>query len=167
MASQNEAQTKLNLIRNHDIFYHKFTNNGSSNLAVNGSVTPITFKLEGLAVENIILNKIDFIYSTDEIIDVTSFGSVGALANGILINIDGQQVIKCNGDVFLIGSDTNIHSVKITGVTTSIINGNWDLVSSFSNGISTNKTDLYVTIRDNLTGLKFFELSASGIKLGE
>lgn len=166
MASSNEAHTQIKQMRNHDIFYYKFMNNGSSSLAVDGSSTPVMFKLEDIPVTDFILNKIDFLISTDDSIDITNFGDVPSLTNGILFNIDGQQILRSNGDVLLLGTDTSIHSVKIQGSTTSIINGHWNLVETFQNGVVCNKVDLYIEIRDDLTSLDFFEVSASGIKLG-
>lgn len=161
-----QGSTKLSLIRNSDIFYRTFTNNGSKFLNVDGSVTPIRFTLEGLVEDNFILNRIDYIISTDSAIDISSFGNVATLTNGVLFNIDGQQVFKTNGDMLMFGTDNSIHSAKVEGVTTSIINGSWDLSQAFQNGVICKKEDLYIEIRDDLSSLSLFEISASGIKLG-
>lgn len=167
MASSNDAVTEIRQIRNDDIFYVKFMKDGSSNMSVDGSTTSVRFTLETLPVDNFILKRIDFLIATDEAIDITKFGNVPTLANGVIFNIDGQQVIKSNGDMLLVGSDTSIHSVKIQSDTVSILNGNWDMIQTFGNGIVCTKEGLYFEIQDDLSGMDYFQISASGIKLGD
>lgn len=66
-------QTNVNAISNHDIFYTKFKLNGNSALNVNGT-TPKVFTLEDLSMDNIILNRVDFLISAGTDIDLTNFG---------------------------------------------------------------------------------------------
>ena len=56
-------------------------------------------------------------------------------------------------------------SAKIEGTLTSIINGNWSLENSFQNGLIGTKQDLKITINDDLSSIKYFQVTASGIKL--
>lgn len=56
-------------------------------------------------------------------------------------------------------------SVKITGITSSIIDGHWDIGQSFGNGLVCTKDDLKLTVRDNLSTLQYFQMAVSGIKL--
>ena len=156
-------QTNTNAIPNHDIFYTKFKLNGSSALNVNGT-TPKVFRLEDLTMDNIILNRVDFLISAGTDIDLTNFGGL-TLANGVQFNIDGSQLFKTNGDIMLFASDASIYSAKVEGALTTIINGHWDLVKAFQNGVVCNVEDLTIIIQDNLSSLNFFEVSASGVKL--
>ena len=156
-------QTKVNAIPNQDIFYTKFKLNGSSSLNVNGT-TPKVFTLEDLNMDNIILNRVDFLLSTGTDIELTNFAGL-TLTNGIAFNVDGNQVFKTNGDIMLFATDSSIHSAKIEGELRTIINGHWDLLKAFQNGVVCNVEDLTITIQDNLSTLEFFEVSATGIKL--
>ena len=67
--------------------------------------------------------------------------------------------------MLLFVSDSTIYSAKIEGTLTSIINGHWSLENSFQNGLIANKTDLKITIRDDLTSIGFFQVVVSGIKI--
>ena len=156
-------QTKVNAIPNQDIFYTKFKLNGSSSLNVNGT-TPKVFTLEDLNMDNIILNRVDFLISAGTDIDLTNFGGV-TLINGVQLNIDGSQLFKTNGDMLLLATDASIYSAKVEGTLTTIINGHWDLSKAFQNGVVCKVEDLTITIQDNLSTLNFFEVSASGVKL--
>jgi len=156
-------QTNTNAIPNHDIFYTKFKLNGSSSLNVNGT-TPKVFRLEDLTMDNIILNRVDFLMSAGTDIDLTDFGGL-TLTNGVQFNIDGSQLFKTNGDILLFATDASIYSAKIEGTLTTIINGHWDLVKAFQNGVVCNVEDLTIIVQDNLSSLNFFEVSASGVKL--
>ena len=156
-------QTNTNAIPNHDIFYSKFKLNGSSSLNVNGT-TPKVFRLEDLTMDNIILNRVDFLISAGTDIDLTNFGGL-TLTNGVQFNIDGSQLFKTNGDIMLFASDVSMHSAKIEGQLRTIINGHWDLLKAFQNGLVCKVEDLTITIQDNLSTLNFFEISATGIKL--
>lgn len=156
-------QTNTNAIPNHDIFYTKFKLNGSSALNINGTTLKV-FRLEDLTMDNIILNRVDFLISAGTDIDLTNFGGL-TLTNGVQFNIDGSQLFKTNGDIMLFASDASIYSAKIEGTLTTIINGHWDLVKAFQNGVVCNVEDLTIIIQDNLSSLNFFEVSASGVKL--
>lgn len=150
-------QTNVNALSNNDIFYTKFKLNGNSALNVNGT-TPKVFTLEDLSMDNIILNRVDFLISTGTDIDLRNFGGV-ALTNGVSFNIDG------NGDILLFATDSSIYSAKVEGTLRTIINGHWDLLKAFQNGLVCKVEDLTITIQDNLSTLNFFEISATGIKL--
>lgn len=156
-------QTNTNAIPNHDIFYTKFKLNGNSALNVNGTV-PKVFTLEDLSMDNIILNRVDFLISTGTDIDLTNFGGL-TLTNGVQFNIDGNQLFKTNGDILLFATDSSIYSAKVEGTLKTIINGHWDLLKAFQNGLVCKVEDLTITIQDNLSSLNFFEVSASGVKL--
>lgn len=156
-------QINANAISNQDIFYTKFKLNGSPYLNIDGT-DPKIFTLEDLTMDNIILNRVDFLMSAGTDIDLTDFGGL-TLTNGVQFNIDGGQLFKTNGDIMLFASDVSMHSAKIQGELRTIINGHWDLLKAFQNGLVCKVEDLTITIQDNLSTLEFFEVSATGIKL--
>jgi hypothetical protein len=159
--------TDLEGIRNTEIFYRKFTFNDNPNLNVNGSVTPMEFKIEDMDLDNFIITRVDYIISIDETIDLNKFGNTVELTNGINFTIDGNVIFKNNGDLLLFVSDATIDSAKIEGSLTSIINGHWSLEASFQNGLIANKENLKITINDDLSSITFFQIAVSGIKLEE
>ena len=161
----NNVNTDIEAISNDDVFYRKFLNNGDSNMSVDGSVTPIKFTLEDVAEDKFIVSRVDFIISVADVIDVSNFAGLAELTNGVLFNIDGSQVFKTNGDIMLFASDATFESVKIKGQTSGIINGHWDLLGAFQNGLVCKKDSFYVEIRDDLGDVDYYEMSAVGIKI--
>ena len=160
-----------NMIGNDKIFYYKFKKDGSGegteNLTVDGSTTPVKFTLEDMVNEKFVLTKIDFILASDESIDIKDFGSVNGLSNGVLFNVNGQRVFKTNGDLMLWGNGVDLHSGRVGGETTTIINGHWSPLETFQNGISCTKESLYIEIRDDLKDLDFFQMTASGFVISD
>jgi len=156
-----------NMIGSDKIFYHNFKNNGSDDLTINGSSTSVKFTLEDLEYERFILTKVDFILASDESIDIKNFGPVSELSNGVLFNVNGQRVFKTNGDLMLWGNGVDLHSGRVGGETTTIINGHWSPLETFQNGISCTKESLYIEIRDDLKDLDFFQMTASGFVISD
>lgn len=161
----NNSYTDLKAIRNTDIFYGKFTNNGSHSLCVNGLVTPKEFTLNSDVPDNFILTRVEYLISQNDVLDIKKFGNLNELVNGVKSTIDWDIILNSNADIMLFATDSSLHSVKITGVTSTIINGNWCPFDAFGNGLIANKNDLKITIRDDLSTLPFFEVWAVGIKL--
>ena len=151
-------------IRNSEIFYHKFKLNGSTSLCVDGT-TPKVFKLEDIAADDFIVTRVDFLVSSDTIIDIEEFAGLPTLTNGIDFAIDGTVNLKTNGDIMLFVSDAGFSTARIGGLSLTVINGHWDLENTFQNGLIANKEDFTITVNDNLSTIKYFEVSVSGIKL--
>lgn len=154
-------------ISNQDIFFRSFKHNGSKNLNIDGSVIPIEFNLlSDLTVEKVILNRIDFIISCGSAINLSNFASLAApLTNGVYFVIDGNQIFKNNGDIMLFATDAGTETGKVQSVDTSFINGHWDLLKTYNNGVVCNVADLKIIIRDNLSAINYFQVTASGIKI--
>jgi len=165
--------TKIKQISNEDIFLADFKNSlGSRKMNVNGSVTPMIFDLMEDAnsypvpVEKINLTTVDFIISCGSGVDLTSFGGLSvALTNGIKFEIDGIKVFKDNADILLFASDSTVSSGKVEGQEVGFINGHWDTVKTFQNGLVCNVADLKIIIQDDLTNIKEFRVCASGTKI--
>lgn len=161
--------TSIKGIKSDDGFYAKFKNNGSEDIGVNGSSTPVTFTLEDLpADQKILLQSVSFLVGADENLDLGNFGDVnGPLANGVLFEAgDASAIIKDNGDIFLISSSQFTQTVGLLAPFT-LISGRWDFTDTFGeNGPMIMTADsLKITIRDNLSGISYFKVACHGILL--
>lgn len=156
--------TDLDALNQEEIFYIPFTNNGSANLNVNGSVTPVVFTLD-IPMDKFAITRIDYLISTNDVLDIKKFGSLNALANGLLFEINGTHNFKTNADVMLFASDSTLDSVKITGTVATIINGNWSPLDVFHHALVADKNNLKLTVRDDLSTLPFLQFAVSGIKI--
>jgi len=161
-----QARTDIEVIGNENIFYRHFTNAGEESLAVDGSITPVKYTLENLTdADKFILTRIDFLISVGDIVDINQFGNLTRLTNGLLFNVDGSRNLQTNGDLMLFLTDATIDSVKVEGLTQSIINGHWDVDKAFFNGLVCEKDKLYFEVRDNLSTISYIKATASGLKL--
>lgn len=167
MITENDSATNLSFIRSEDIFYRKFTNNGSANLAVDGSVTPVIFSLENLEMDRFILTRLEYLISVNSSLDVEEFGDISELVNGVEVSIGKSVPFKNNADILLFGADNSIIATKISGTTVSIINGHWNANGAYQNGLHSIKDNIFVKIQDDLSNIKYFEMAVFGIKLGE
>ena len=84
--------TDVTQIANTSVFYADFKNNGSRNLNTNGSVTPLEFTLEDVVNEKFILTRVDFIISCGDALELTKFGSIAELTNGIELHINNSII---------------------------------------------------------------------------
>lgn len=158
------GKTQQHQISNNDIFYTKFKNAGSSDLNVDGT-TPQVFTLEDLTNEKIILTRVEFLISAGTAIDLNNFGDITALVNGVEFNIDGVQTFNTNGDILLFATDSTTEIGRVFGAETAFINGHWNTMSAFQNGLVCNVADLTITVQDDLSELNFFQIAASGLKI--
>ena len=166
-----DLNTNVSAIDNTDGFYADFKNNGSTVMAVDGSVTPVVFSLTDLPPkQKIILQSIGFIIGSDEIIDLAKFGNVAELTNGILFESGGNSLsIKTNSDVLLVSSSQTIFTAGEGVNTYSVIKGRWDFTDTFGNNapIITDVESLKITIRDNIGDVPVFRVSCHGILIEE
>jgi len=169
------AKTDINIIGTDSTFYTKFKNLGSESMAVNGSVTPVVFTLEDIPMSDFLLiQRVTFVISTSDIIDLEEFGALPNLANGIQFIANGdtpeeiaEAVINNNGDVILISSRTTVESAKITGITSTIIEGSWDFTEVYGNSIKVRNNDMKIIINDDLSTMTYFKVSCHGLILNK
>ena len=156
----------LNSVQASDTFFLKFENAGNPNLAVNGSVTPVEFTLPLPAGSNFLLQAVSFVVGTTTILDPNNFGNAPSLANGVLFEMGGSPSINFvdNGDILLLSNTTSVESVAFGGTQSGILFGQWDLTESFGgNAMRVYDNALKITIRDNLSGVDYFRVSAHGV----
>ena len=168
-----DIKTKITAINGEDVFYAKFANGGSEDLAVNGGTTPVEFTLENLPDENFLLKRITFLLAADEIIDVEKFGSISALANGVSFKINEgttQQkeiVNKTNADIMLSASEVEMEVTNFAAVQASILYGIRDFRDIFENAPIVLDKKIKITVNDDLSALKFLRVSCHGIILNK
>ena len=154
----------LPIIKQSDVYYGKFKNNGNDSLAING-IGGVEFKLEDIPNTNISVTSINFIISTSEIIELSKFGNLDALVNGLDFDFNGNINFKTNEDIVLLASNIILESVRIGPVTVGIIKGRWHIIDIYRAGLEVNTNDFTITLNDDLSTLKSFKVSVSGIRL--
>jgi hypothetical protein len=160
-------------IESNDGFFLRFKNAGNESLIVDGSVTPIDFTLEDLPETDFLLQRVTFLIGANDLLDLSEFGNIAALTNGISFEANPNTpestaiaIIKTNGDTMLISSRVNTQSVKINGVTKSLIYGTWDFTETFGGNspIIINK-DLKIVVQDDLSLMEYFQVSCHGVMI--
>jgi len=149
------------------------TSEGSANLAVNGSVTPVVFEYNPPNNYDIHVNALSFLFE-----DTTAFAfgnkfiisTIGTLTNGLLLETKAGDVVtspwqnmKRTRDVIEVSHDFDI----VTG-TTNFMRVRVHLPKSLylcRNGSFTNPDYIRITVRDDLTALDFAEAHFQGVKL--
>ena len=172
MITYAKLSQKIHAINSGGIFEAKVKNSGSEDLRVDGSTTPVNFILEDLvAGSDLILQRITFVIGADETLDLSKFGNIDALANGVSFEINANNeeekvtaIIKNNADTMLISTNVSQSTAGVGSNTITSLYGTWDFTEAYgSNGILVKNNDLKITIRDDLTGMIFFKVSAHGI----
>lgn len=152
------------------MYWHmrRIENGGSSDMAVDGSSTPVEFKIAPGAGEEFFLDHIGLIIRDNGNLNPDNFGALTALTNGVLVEfkIDGTDqtvfTIKENWEVALhfstggnmVGESNGFLNDK------NIFAGNIALTAKDITLNGDDNDELKVTIQDNLTGLTFFQMSA-------
>lgn len=152
------------------IFLQKLTNISSSSLLVNGSVTPVEFKLNSNLNYDLLISEIRFVFVTDSfLIDGYSFGPINQLSNGIVLEVQKNDVvtelftIKQNED-FLSMYSPGGTNIKVTTIKDYVVAG---LYFGGALTIGKNSTDyICARVRDNLTDLqmRYLTVTVHGVK---
>jgi hypothetical protein len=139
-------------------FRQRFTNDaGSTNMAVDGSATPVDFKVSAITGRDVYLRSISVLIGDGGSPALNKFGNLAALANGIEI----CYVTQDNGE-FVIhdGIKTNLEFIRI-GVDTVGIGTGTDAFLADVSGGGTEKSYLPTIDLQETFGLPF------GLKLRE
>jgi hypothetical protein len=133
-------------------------NSGSPNMAVNGSSTPVSFKLQASGSQTFYLERIVLLLLDDGNIDFSKFGAGAALTNGIQLNMSVASTVY---EVCVINNNADI-VLKFTGGAGTQGNGGfspndayWGAMT-FGKNITLNggtSDFVEIKIRDNLTGV--------------
>jgi hypothetical protein len=149
------------------------TSGGSSNLAVNGSVTPVVFEYNPPNNYDIHVNALSFLF---EDTTALAFGNkfilstIGTLANGLLLETKAGDAVtspwqnmKRTRDLIEICHDFDIATGTVNFMRVKV-----HLPQSLylsRNGTFTNPDYIRITVRDDLTALDFAEAHFQGVKL--
>lgn len=155
------------------IIANSIKNGGSSNLAVDGSVTNAVFEYTPPNNYDIQVTALSLLFES-----TTAFGfgnvfvrtAISTLANGLVLSckagdqtVDPWQNMRRTRDIIEICQDFNI----VTG-TTNFFRARIHLPQSlrlFRSGTFTNPDYLRLTVRDNLSSFTFAEAHFQGVKL--
>lgn len=148
----------------------KLINSGSSNLLVDGSITPITFKYIANLVKDIKLSELRLVLVSNSLDFIgTNFGSISTLTNGVQIVVVNNSILtvlatlKVNED-FLSFHSTNAIFMNQAGPKDTIAVGYLLGGAVILKGGTSDY--LGIIIRDKLTATSFsyFQATGYGIK---
>jgi hypothetical protein len=170
MVNINDVTQNISAIRSEDCFCVDFQHNGSTDMNVNGAVNSVEFRLSDLDDDqDILLQSISFVLAADELIDLTKFGSVAKLTNGITFKAgENSKVIYDNAGVMLISSSQLIASTEIgVGNAYTVIVGRWDFTDTFGGNapVLMNSRNMKMIVQDDLSDIALFRVSCHGIKI--
>ena len=153
------------------IFLQKLATVGNNeSLLVNGSSTPVDFLLNSDAVYDFRISEVRFVFVTDSfLINGVSFGPLGMLTNGILLDVLKNGTTS---EIFTVKQNEDFLSMYSPGGTTVKVTTYKDYVVAgvYFGGalvISKNTTDrIRVRVRDNLTDnqLRYLTVTVHGVK---
>jgi hypothetical protein len=172
MVNINDVTQNICAIRTEDCFCVDFQHNGSTDMNVDGSESSVEFRVSELDPDqDILLQSISFVLATAELIDLTKFGNVAKLANGVLFQAgENSKTINDNAGVMLITSNQFIVTAEIgVGNTSTVIIGRWDFTDTFGGNspVLMNASNLKMIVQDDLSTIPLFRVSCHGIKIGE
>ena len=143
---------------------------GAFNMAVNGSVTPVVFKVAPPAGEIWRIATWNLYVQDAGTFDASKWGNGITMNNGITLELVDSGVmpllqfpVKTSGDVAAIAENINFITI---GTGDNIMTAIWSFVSSGQYLVLDGDKGeaLQVTVRDNLTGLSSQYIQVSGYK---
>jgi hypothetical protein len=143
---------------------------GSISMAVNGSVTPVTFKVAPAAGEIIIVRTIVIYVQDTGNFSPTTWGNGVTMANGMLLQAYQNGVLATinahpcatSGDLAGIIHDINYQAF---GTGDNVLTGRLDFKRTFGQGLrldGDNSDELRILIRDDLTALSEQHVTVQG-----
>ena len=155
-----------------DMFFRFLRSNGSKDMNIDGSVTPVTFSVEHhRAVMDMDIFRVNMVI-LDAGPAASEFGGIpNGLTNGLLIRVMDSQgnilldfldglTIRNNSDFGLLaGPDWPI----VTGAGTDAVSVRWTIAKA-GDSVVLNKGDRFeVVVQDDLTSLDSFRIQVQGI----
>jgi hypothetical protein len=148
------------------IFYDKLKTTGNAvSLLVNGSVTPVEFKLNADISYDLRITEIRFVFVADSFaIDGSSFGPISGLTNGIIVDMQSNGLVgtlvnvKQNEDFLALYSPSGV-TVEVSTVKDYVVAG---IYLGGAIVLKKGTTDyIRVRVRDNLTDAKMRYLTVT------
>lgn len=137
---------------------------GSRNMAVDGSVTPVSFKAVPPEGKKWRINRVLVYMEGANPFSAEKFGDLPSLANGTTNNLNGVKVTswKTNRDFALEMYDLN--TIKSLGKDDRSFSGRWSFDKAFGKPvlIDSSSTGVELIVNDNLSGLTSFYVKAQG-----
>lgn len=160
------------LIEQQPLFLKELSNGITSDMSVNGSVTPVDFFVQPPVGEIWYISNWMLYLQDAKGFDITTWGSNGALTNGLglKVEVDGNVVnqldfpVKTNGDVARIAYNMQLYAF---GNGDDVLTAKWSFKDMGQllrlNGATNDK--LIVTINDDLTGISNQYIHVQGFKV--
>lgn len=154
------------------IFIDLFQNNGSSDLSVNGSGTPVVFEIPTVPQDRIVTSI--SIFGRDAGIKFSQFLAINqALANGLLIEIKSDDNVFSNANAPIIQTDDfrNKFCVSPSDFVVDVFSNEDAFTAAFippapiiirGNTQFATPDYLRITVRDNISSVNYLEASAFG-----
>ncbi len=147
------------------------TNGGSSNLNVNGSVTPVEFTITPPVGKTWYIHNISLVLE-DNAINFTKFGGILALTNGVDFKVKQNGLleelltnIKNNGEFYTFANQVLLESSAIDILVIQVnIKTNTGTTFKLINSTSDN---FKVVINDDLTAINKFQIVVRGYEVAE
>jgi hypothetical protein len=150
-----------------------------TNMAVDGSVTPVKFRRRGAGITNLtktlIISRLMFQMFTDTVPNFDTFGDIARLENGVVMReINGSIThifnIKSNADLASLTFDYNVYQATNPaqgedGLTARLSFGGDSKIGAAIELKSTE--DLEIIIQDDLSDIVIFKIIAEGYFLSE
>lgn len=137
---------------------------GNKNMAVDGSVTPVSFKAVPPEGKKWRINRVLVYMEGANPFSAEKFGDLNALANGTTNNLNGVKVTswKTNRDFALEMYDLN--TIKSLGKEDRSFSGRWSFDKAFGKPvlIDSSSTGVELIVNDDLSGLTSFYIKAQG-----
>lgn len=139
-------------------------NVSSSSLAVNGSVTPVSFSAKPATGKVWLIGNIVGYIEGSTGFSAEKFANLPALVNGLLIKVNGLElaVIKTNRDLVLMMDiiDTPTSIAKLDRSFT----GKWDFKEAFGKPILIGVNGIEFIVQDDLSTLVDFHVNVQGME---
>jgi hypothetical protein len=162
-------------IANGELFSDTLKNAGSDDLTVDGSATPVNFRIESDPDFDIIINQIVLAGSDGSIKLTNFFGLNSPLTNGIVISFQSDdtdglfRTIRSTTDYLSFSSgDNNVYSEQGSAAAFSFRTLNPPLIirkTGTHGGDAADDDYIQITIQDNLVGLDSLTCNVRGVKV--
>ena len=159
------------LIEQQPLFLKELSNGITSDMSVNGSVTPVDFFVQPPVDEVWYIAKWMLYLQDGKGFDITTWGSNGALTNGLDLKVEVNGVtvnqldfpVKHNGDIARIAYDMQLHEF---GNGDDILTAQWSFteMGQFLRLDGATNDKLIVTVQDDLTGITTQHIHIQGFK---
>ena len=144
------------------------TNASSSNMAVNGAVTPVSFSYIVPANKRLLVSRLMLFMQSATAMASDDFGDQTALTNGVFVSVGNQLSVTWKDNIDLATTMFDLPGMPNLGKETRTMVGRWTLTKE-TNGIPIELLPgqaVTAKVSDNLSSLNFFRMTVGGLLRG-